>query len=84
VDQVAYRLQARPPTDSDISDSVHPPDTQYFTLAPHIKGVKAMQICQIHDPGFCSEQQDLKDQHPEKSDLGGDMCLPQWDLKLTK
>jgi len=69
--QVANRLQARSPTDGDISDSVHPPDTQYLTLAPHIKGVKAMQIFQTRDPGFCSIQQDGKDQHLEKSDLGG-------------
>jgi len=70
-DQVADRLQARPPTDGDISDSVHPPDTQNFTLAPHIKGVKVMQIFQTRDPGFCSIQQDRKDQHLEKSDFGG-------------
>jgi len=61
----------RPPTDGDISDAAHPPDTQYFTLVPHIKGVKAMQICQTRDPGFCSVQQHRKDQHLEKSDLGG-------------
>jgi len=41
-DQGADGLQARPPTDGDISDSVHPANAQYFTLAPHIKGVKAM------------------------------------------
>jgi len=57
--------------DGDISDSVQPPDTKYFTLAPHIEGAKAMHIFQTRDPVVCSIQQDRKDQHLEKSDLGG-------------
>jgi len=48
---------------------VHQSNTQYFTLATHIKRVKVMQICLTRDPGLCSVQQDRKDRHLEKFDL---------------
>jgi len=38
--------------------NAHPPDEHYYTLAPHIKAVKVMQLCLTGDAGLSSLQQD--------------------------
>jgi len=45
-----------------------------------------MQLFLTSDPGLCSVEQDRKDQHLEKSDLGGQGCMyfSKRDLKLTE
>jgi len=45
-----------------------------------------MQICLTGPPGLSSVQQDRKDQHLVKADLGGQgyVCFPQRDLKLIE